>query len=256
MNGNESAILCEGYYDRAFWAGLLSRFRFTDPGLSPHTGERRPLNDPQGKPVRRGHFAFLSPTQRFVRIQPCHARANVLRAARIRLSQADTNPLDFLVINRDWDIDVRNRAADMDGTDEQRIHDVANNLGLTHVSGVPYRFTYRHQNTKVFIVDWRSPREATAGIPHQQTLERLVCAAIAAAYPDRAPAVEAWLRKRPSLPDEDPKAHAWSYMAGWWAHLGCDAFFRAIWDDAKIAEQLESDLKATRIWSVVESLAT
>jgi hypothetical protein len=41
---SESAVLCEGYYDRAFWAGLLVHLGCVDPGQGPHG--RRPVFDP------------------------------------------------------------------------------------------------------------------------------------------------------------------------------------------------------------------
>jgi len=44
---SESVILCEGYHDRAFWAGWLLHLGCTDPGL-PSAGKatRTPIFDP------------------------------------------------------------------------------------------------------------------------------------------------------------------------------------------------------------------
>ena len=50
---SEAVVLCEGFHDRAFWAGWLLRLGCTDPGLLPD-GTRRLVLDPWNKIVADG----------------------------------------------------------------------------------------------------------------------------------------------------------------------------------------------------------
>jgi len=86
-------------------------------------------------------------------------------------------------------------------------------------------------------------------------LERLVCAAVVAAYPLRADAVQTWLASRPAPPAPTPKEYAWSYMAGWYAEYGCDAFYSNIWRDAAVTSALEDRLRQSGAWRIAEVLA-
>ena len=88
------------------------------------------------------------------------------------------------------------------------------------------------------------------------SLERLVCAALNAAYPPRANSVQNWLDSRPHPPNPDPKEHAWSYMAGWYADQSCEAFYSSLWIDPQIVTQLESRLRSSGAWQIVESIAS
>ncbi len=92
-------------------------------------------------------------------------------------------------------------------------------------------------------VVWRTPDPPSPGLPSHQCLERLVCAAQAEAFPDRARTVDAWLTSRVGPPYPSPKEHAWSCMAGWYAAQGCDDFWQALWRDAAIRNALESRLE-------------
>jgi hypothetical protein len=94
----------------------------------------------------------------------------------------------------------------------------------------------------------------SAGLPAQQSLERLVCAALVAAYPPRGPAVTNWLDSRPAAPVAGPKEFAWSHMAGWYAEYGSDAFFRKLWLDAPAVTELQTRLTACGAWRVAEAL--
>ncbi len=98
------------------------------------------------------------------------------------------------------------------------------------------------------------PDEPAPGIPDKNTLERLVCASLAAAYPDRAGDVGAWLTSRSRPPPACPKEHAWSYMAGSYAEQGCESFLRFLWSDAPVARELESRMRANGAWAVVERI--
>jgi hypothetical protein len=108
--------------------------------------------------------------------------------------------------------------------------------------------------TIVSLLHWQAADPATDGIPNKQTLERLVCAAIAAAYSNRSTAVAQWLVARPDAPLASVKEFAWSYMAGWAAEQGCDTFYSKLWQDAAIAHELEQRLRATGAWRIAEAL--
>ena len=109
--------------------------------------------------------------------------------------------------------------------------------------------------TLVCLIRWEADDQVAAGLPNQQTLERLVCAALVAAYPDRGPAVQDWLDSRPDAPAAGPKEFGWSHMAGWHADQGCEAFFRVLWKNQSVVTQLESRLRQCGAWRVAEALA-
>ena len=90
--------------------------------------------------------------------------------------------------------------------------------------------------TVISIVRWKASDAASPGLPAQQTLERLVCAALVEAYPQRGQAVQEWLDSRSDGPKAGIKEFGWSYMAGWYAEYGCEAFLGKLWNDKRVAE--------------------
>ena len=90
---------------------------------------------------------------------------------------------------------------------------------------------------------------------HSLHLERLACAALAAAYPARAAPVHNWLNARPAPPGVDPKEHAWSYMAGWYAEHGCEAFYSNLWNDPRVVAELDTRLRSSGAWQIAATLA-
>jgi hypothetical protein len=56
----ESVVLCEGYHDRAFWAGLLLFLGCNDPGIKQGIDERVPVSDIRGDPVTQGQFYYYT----------------------------------------------------------------------------------------------------------------------------------------------------------------------------------------------------
>jgi hypothetical protein len=109
--------------------------------------------------------------------------------------------------------------------------------------------------TKVSLVRWEVSDPPAPGLPDKQTLERLASAALAAAYPARAASVQNWLDARPTPPAADPKEHAWSYMAGWYAEHGCEAFYSNLWNDPRVVAELESRLRSSGAWQIATTLA-
>jgi hypothetical protein len=110
--------------------------------------------------------------------------------------------------------------------------------------------------TKVSLICWEASDPPARGLPDQQTLERLVSAALVAAYPVRAASVQDWLDARPAPPGADPKEHAWSYMAGWYSDSGCDAFYSNLWNDPKVVAELRSRVQSSGAWRIAEALAS
>ena len=123
-------------------------------------------------------------------------------------------------------------------------------------TAAPVNSTIVMGGTTLHLVEWLAPDPVTPGLPNQHCLERLISAAIAAAYPRRSAPVQQWLNSRPEPPPVCAKEHAWSYMAGWYADSGgYEAFCTRLWTDPLICGHLVSRLKAAGVWRVAEVLA-
>ena len=256
----ESVILCEGFHDRAFWAGLLERkLGCTDARPKLANGNLGTAMDPflPSSRVVGGDFAFLTPSGAFLRIRPCHGDSKVLAMTTIRLKERTTKALRYLIVNLDVDPDdddvarAKLRAERIDHRVEQLVAAVDPSAkrrpdGDIEVDG---------GTTLVSTVLWSTQDPAAPELPAKDTLERLVCAALHEAYPDRSAAVAGWLANRPSPPPPSAKDHAWSHMAGWYGAKGCDEFYQALWDDGSVAAQLEKRLVANGSWRVIEAIA-
>jgi hypothetical protein len=259
---NESVVLCEGYHDRAFWAGWLKAIGLKDPGESPD-GNRKQVFDPWGKEVAKGHFGFQSSSGQFVRVVPCHGdrkkikttAANVWldRAAKAWRQGSAEVRTGRLVLGVDSDVTV--------GADVE--------LGLSPTSLLQWLQDFDANAeivaagdaslfggaTIVSLVRWTTDDPDVRGLPAKQTLERLVCAAIIAAYPRRGEPVHRWLNSRLEAPDAGPKEFAWSHMAGWYAESGCTRFYEELWENLAICEQLRQRLEKCGAWRVAQELA-
>jgi hypothetical protein len=248
---SEASVLCEGYDDRAFWAGWLAHLGCSDMSEG---GKTRSVVDPWGKRVASGEFGYLSASKRFIRIIPCEGESRVLDRIPGTLASRTTQTLRSLVISLDADAD--------DTTGRERgVRDRIRSVDPDAVEAPSRRYTLS-DGTRVDLVLWTADGADTV-LPTKQTLERLVCTALHAAYPTRAPHVDAWLRARPvdSSPPEltlplAPKAHAWSHVAGWYPDKGLDAFYKCLWEDPAIARALRQILETSGAWAVAETLAT
>jgi hypothetical protein len=250
---SESVILCEGFHDRAFWDGWLTALGCNSTGFKPGT-TGYPALDPWGTPVRGGQFAYLSKAGSFVRVRSCNGKSKILNEARIRLAERTTKRLLRLVIN----VDADSTASQAPGPVGLRQQDVLHQVQQVDASAAltaAGEIEVDGGATNIALVRWEVPEPSTPGLPDQQTLERLVSAALVAAYPARATAVQTWLDAHPSPPGADPKEHAWSYMAGWYAEFGCEAFYSNLWNDAQVAAELEVRLRKSGAWQVAAALA-
>lgn len=252
---SESIVLCEGFDDRAFWKGWLTYLRCTDLGAQREGEPAGPrVRDPWGEKVEGGDFGFRSRSGQFIRVRPCQGRLGVRRAARIRLEDRTRKALRSLVVN----VDTDTAATGTDRATGLRNQDV---LSLVQEFDASSREAENGEilmdggATCVSLVRWETDDEPRVGVPSQQTLERLVIAAIVAAYPERGASVQAWLQSRLEAPVASGKEYAWSHMAGWYADSGCERFYSGLWEDASVAKQLEDRLRRSGAWRVAEALA-
>jgi hypothetical protein len=253
---SETVILCEGYHDRAFWKGWLTHLGCTDPGLPPAGKTNRvPIFDPWNAQVKGGQYAYNSKSTHFIRVQPCQGKANILPAAHLRLAQRSSKQLQRLIINVDPDVSAAGAGARATGLRHQDVFHLAQTLDPSASVNADGNIEIDGGATTVALIRWETNDPPGPGLPDQQTLERLVCAALAAAYPLRARAVQDWLDARPDPPPPDPKAHAWSYMAGWYAEHGCEDFYTHLWRDAGVVPELEPRLRSSGAWQTAEAVA-
>jgi hypothetical protein len=253
---SESVILCEGYHDRAFWKGWLLYLGCTDPGIPPAgSTTRRPILDPWNTRVASGQFAYHSRTSRFLRVVPCQGKSNVLQAVHLRLGQRTSKQLLRLIINVDPDVSAAATSTGASGLRRQDVLSMVQTLDPSAVVNADGNIAVDGGATTVALIRWEVADPPAPGLPDQQTLERLASAAVIAAYPLRATAVQDWLDTRPSPPPPDPKEHAWSYMVGWYAEHGCEDFYSNLWRDADVVRELEARLRSSGAWQIAEEMA-
>jgi hypothetical protein len=254
---SESVIFCEGYHDRAFWAGWLKHLGCSDPGAAaPGQKKRNPIRDPWKTPVTGGHYAYLSKSGRFVRVIPCQGKSEILPDARARLNLRGARPVPYLVIAVDPDVSASGASTGATGLRQQDVlHFLQNQIDSAAALNSDGEVEIDGGKTKVALVRWEVADLPAPGLPDQQTLERLACSALVAAYPTRAKVVQDWLDSHPEPPAAGPKEYAWSYMAGWYADQGCEAFYSCLWTDTPVVAQLESRLRASGAWRIAEALA-
>ncbi len=248
---NESYILCEGYHDRAFWKGILLSLGCQSlgiPGKMP--------NDPWGDPVRGGQFAFLGKSNGFIRVVPSGSKSKLLPLAEIRLNHRTDKPVRHLVINSDSDSNADNAPSATREIQFPRLLQLAKSFDPNAAPSADHLISLDAGACKLIAFPWRSSDPPTPGLPNQQTLERLICSALAAVHQDRPAPLEAWLRSRPAPPPPNPKEHAFSYLAGWFAHHGSyEAFCENLWNDPPLAAQLRGQLERQNVWPLIEEIA-
>ncbi len=240
----QHVVLCEGFDDRSFWAGWLLHLGCTDPT---DRGKRRAL-DAWGRPVSGGgRYLFRTPGGSSVIVHPFDGRSNAGKTAGEYLRGQVYRP-DQMVLN--LDSDAENGSADGARAAFRQI--VEQHGGKLEDDGDgPFDL----DGVRVSAVIWEcGDTDPTPGVPRKQTLERLVAAAIQAAYPARGPVVDEWLAAKPRGRVPKPKNYGYSYLAKWYAEHGADDFFRAIWREQEVANRLRERLEETGAWATVASL--
>ncbi|WP_394794591.1 hypothetical protein [Armatimonas sp.] len=247
MSQSESVIVCEGYFDRAFWHGLLMHhFKCTD--------QRK--EGPWGRVPGGGVYGFTSPTGRALRIVPTNTRPRkgnsrnpVFQGGELFLQERQTQPIEYMILNID---------ADTESAEEDAARDYSAQLLKLIQETVSEAVLWAEREvafgdpvTCISLIPWHFPGEVSPPVPQKQTLERLVSVALGAVYPERAKNVTSWLDSRVDSPKPSPKEVTWSYMAGWHAELGCEAFFKEIWRDSQVADELIRILQGNGSWEII-----
>jgi hypothetical protein len=257
MNPTETYVVCEGYHDRAFWAGALLHLGCSDPGIG-GDGNRRPVFDPWKTKVVGGNFGFRTARDHFIRIVPAHGRSEVMKTGRTRLESRGVQVVSRLVLSVDSDLPV-------DGLGEAGAAPTGPDL-LNWVKKTDPDATLPDREgdevaladgTRVNLLRWRTAdSDRRPGMPNKQTLERVLCEALARAYPGRVSAVDAWLENRPDPPAANPKEHAFSYLAGWWAETGSyESAILRWWEDPAVRVHLMAVLTDSGCWRTVQAIA-
>lgn len=250
----EWVMLCEGFHDRSFLAGLLADLH----GLGALTNDQR---------FDRGHHGYRNRAGALVRVVPCERERSghqgVWAQAQFRLKRRATDPLRGLVLVLDEDLATKDKAdsaAEAGRRARQRLLRLAEQFGgaAPNAGGAANQVNLV-DGTRLFAISWACDDPLSSPIPPAQCLERLVVAALNAAYPARGAQVDAWLRVRES-PPADPaavnKAYSWSHMAGWYADRGCDGFLKTLWSEPAVAAALTERLKQSGSWDVIEKIVT
>lgn len=208
------------------------------------------IKDPWGRLVTRGQYAYRSRSNSFIRIVPAGNKEQIVPEARTYLKGRSTHPLSHLVLNKDSDADITDEEPE-----RKTLKNYQESLELSGNEFDRQGDLILENNGKVSLAHWETQDEQAEWLPNQQKLERLVCASIVAAYPERGKEVKTWLASRTEPPSAGVKEFAWSYMAGWYGENGCDDFYRAIWRDGKVRIELEERLKSGGIWRIAEEIA-
>jgi len=251
MTGSEIYILCEGYHDRAFWKGLL-----TYAGCASLGGPGKKPSDPWGETVHGGQYAFENRNKAFLRVVPAGSKYQLIALAETRLRQRAPKTVTHLIINHDSDSFADGTPSTARDIQFSHILQLAKKLDPGAQKSVEHVISVDNGTSKIIAFPWCSTDPPAPGVPNQQTLERLICSALAAVHKDRPAPLEAWLKSRPSPPPPNPKEHAFSYLAGWFADKGSyEAFCEALWNDPQVAAELRGQLERQGVWTLIEEIA-
>jgi len=199
----ERVLLCEGFHDRSFLKGwILRRAKCSDPGAPKGGGPRERVVDHARKPVSEGQYLFHTPTENHVRVVPCHGDSKLVPAAVHRVRRATQNVRRVVL------------CVDDDGTSPPGVADRAQRVRMNLLNAIQKDDSSAALNVRgeivagqilLSVVSWHCHDEPAPGIPSQQSLERLVCASIAAAGIADETKVAAWLS---SISMTSHKSHA------------------------------------------------
>lgn len=258
MKPEETYILCEGYHDRAFWAGALTQLGCRD-AREQADGTKVPVTDPWGASVKgSGQFAFRTKADHFIRIVPSHTRDKLLPFAESRLRNHHQKTLRQLVISTDADAAVGD-ADGRGGLTFEAVFAAARKVDETAVADPNAGAVVLGGNLHISLMRWAtgSVDDQLGGLPGFQTLERIICLAMVRSYPGRAAPVESWLASRPEAPPRYPKEHSWSYIAGWYATSGSyEGAITRFWRDPILSRALVEILRETALWDKFVEIAS
>lgn len=248
MNGAQPqhVVLCEGYDDRAFIAGILEHLGCQS--LRDGDGEG-PATDAWGDRLEKGRFGFRRRDGSYVRLQAVVGIEKLIRSGKTFMQGTVARPLASLTLVRDDDGQAGDPPADMKSWVQALVDEP-----VVPIAGETCSFSAR--GVPVYVVPWRVTTTTSAvGIPTQQTLERVVCAALAEVDGARADCVEHWLRSSPTAASLGPKSYSGSYIAKWHAEDRLDAFYGRLMTDAMAGEREALQALLADVWYVFERLA-
>lgn len=245
-------VIVEGPTDQQFVGGMLAAQGWSHED-NRGTGESRVAKYRMGR--EELHLLYwLKPS----------GEQGVLFKAKAELTRAIAGGAGELVLVLDDDSDVNgqgpNREAQFRGL-----------LGSAEWTVAPTSRTGRVGQTGVHLVVWKADidaevEKATPGIPKKQTLERLVCVALAQLPTGNGARVAGFLKDEP-LPDHSHKHYAMAYFARHFPSGGNHEFYRFLWGvgDDKLPSVDDQSRKGLReklteltgrcgAWSVFEAL--
>ena len=204
--------------------------------------------------VGQGQFYFRTPSGNGVRVVPCHGVKNIPESLERFLRQRNTSPFAKLVINVDADDNADKTANSASSLKPIAIENLVRAADANLQTTAEGTYAIDKGTAEIALIRWTAQDANISGIPNQQTLERLVCAAICTAYPQRGQHIQNFLNERHEPPKIGVKEFAWTHMAGWYAEHGCDDFYRCLWDDARVAAELKARLQSSGAWQIAEAL--
>jgi hypothetical protein len=211
--------------------------------------------DIQDKPVEKGQYYYRSPTNNGIRVIPCHGKQKMRTVLRTRIEGRATVPFARIILNVDGDTNADGTPSNAADLSRESITNLVRKIDPDLALTSDGSLRIDSGESEISLIRWEVADQAAQGLPNQQTLERLVCAAMVDAYPERAVSVQKWLDQRPFPPSPGVKEYAYSYMAGWYAENGCDDFYRCLWDDPQIVEALKARLEESGAWKIAVALA-
>lgn len=230
MSQVERVIVVEGFFDRAFVKGVLTRL-----GCESLFRPGTPVKDPWGSNVTGGVYAFSTASNAFIRVVPVNG-PNLDRRVKVLSEGAKTKPIEHLLVIPDADTQS---GQDWKGAVDSKRQNLKN-LGA--------------QIPRLDVGVWATD-DGDASLPQQQALERLVVASIAAAYPARWSHAAGFLDQRPDRPSSTGREGAMALMAGWWSDRFSEGFYSAVWEDEEITTQLIKRLQAAQTWEPFVKIA-
>lgn len=251
----EWVLLCEGFHDRAFLAGMFeSAF---------HIAPLREQRFGRSRVTTIGNFGYVNRAQALVRVVPCEGQRTaqgVIAQARRYLAGRETEPLRGLVLVLDEDLAKTDKAEDARAAAtraRERLLRVAEQFGGAAVTSGLANQVDLTDGTRLFAIAWACDDAPSPSLPPVQCLERLIAGALSDVHPVRAAQVTQWLASRASPPRDAAavnKAFTWSHMAGWYADRGCDGFLKSLWADSTLAAALSTRLQQSGSWDVIEKI--
>ena len=173
-----------------------------------------------------------------------------------RLRDFEQQPFDRLVISVDADSLAGVPASILDEVSVEHVLQWVRAVQADARQNADNNIVFADGQAQVSLVNWRVSTGTTAGVPNKQTLERVLCAALVAAHPERGDPIERWLASRPNPPPIHPKEHAFSYLAGWRADSGgYEGAIAAWWNDERVAAELEKVLDESGTWELMRAIA-